>query len=290
MSTNLAIMASRVLVICEMKMRKLVSPKLLIGMILIGTSVFSQEVGIIKKPLSQTEIATIVKKMSENESQFREALKDYVFTRRAAISNIGMGGQVTGTYRRDSFMTFNADGGRFEKILFFPIPTLTEMTMTAEDLEDLGGVNPFALEPYVIPQYNFSYVGVEHIDDFDLYVFDVTPKVIPDPKKSKQRLFTGRIWVDTGDLMILKSKGKAVPETKQNKFPIVETTRDQIDGKFWFPVDARSDDELVFDNGQVVKLKMRVKYSDYKLGRSNVRILDDVPDPKPTPTPTPKKQ
>ena len=71
-----------------------------------------------------------------------------------------------------------------------------------------------------------------------------------------------------------------MPETKDNKFPIVETTRDQIDGKFWFPVDARSDDELVFNNGQVVKLRMRVKYSDYKVGRSDVRILDDPEDPK----------
>lgn len=91
--------------------------------------------------------------------------------------------------------------------------------------------------------------------------------------------------------MILKSKGKAVPETKQNKFPIVETTREQIDGKYWFPVDARSDDDLVFDSGQVVKLRMRVKYSDYKVGRTDVRTLDDVADPetKPTPSPTPKK-
>ena len=257
------------------------------------TAVFTvgQGTTIVRKELAPAEIARIIKKVSENESAFREALKDYVFTRRASMSNIGLGGQVTGTYRRDSFMTFNADGGRFEKILFAPISTLTEMTVTPEDLEDLGGVNPFALEPYAIPQYNFNFQGVERIDDYDLYVFDVAPKVIPDPKKSKQRLFVGRIWVDIQDLMILKSKGKAVPETKQNKFPIVETTREQIDGKYWFPVDARSDDDLVFDSGQVVKLRMRVKYSDYKVGRTDVRILDDVAEPetKPTPSPTPKK-
>ncbi len=255
------------------------------------TAAFAQGTTIVRKELPPAEITRIIKKVSENESAFREALKDYVFIRRASLSNIGLGGQITGTYRRDSFMTFNSDGGRFEKILFAPISTLTEMTVTPEDLEDLGGVNPFALEPYAIPQYNFNYLGIERIDDFDLYVFDVAPKVIPDPKKSKQRMFVGRIWVDVQDLMILKSRGKAVPETKQNKFPIVETTREQIDGKYWFPVDARSDDDLVFDNGQVVKLKMRVKYSDYKVGRTDVKILDDVADPevKPTPSPTPKK-
>ena len=104
-------------------------------------------------------------------------------------------------------------------------------------------------------------------------------------------MFTGRIWVDKDDLMIVKSKGKAVPETKENKFPIVETTRAQIDGKYWFPVDARSDDELVFDNGNVVKIRMRVRYTNYAVGRTEVRILDDdePPKPEPTPSPTPKK-
>ncbi len=266
--------------------------KIYVLAILLASSAYAalaQEPNIVRKEISSAEISRIIKKVSENESAFREALKDYVFTRKASVSTVGMGGQITGTYRRDSFMTFSSDGGRFEKVLYTPISTLTEITVTPEDLEDLGGVNPFALEPSSIGQYNFNYVGVQRIDDFDLYVFDVTPKVIPDPKKSKLRLFTGRVWIDTDSLMILKSKGKAVPETKQNKFPIVETTREQIDGKYWFPVDARSDDTLEFDSGQVVRLRMRVKYADYKLGRSDVRILDDVADPKPTPTPTPKK-
>ncbi len=272
-------------------MKKIVLSSL-ITVILLVAGVSAQETGIVRKELPAAEITRIIKKVSENESAFRDALRDYVFTRKASISTVGMGGQITGTFRRDSFMTFNADGGRFERILFFPIPTLVDLVITPEDLEDLGGVNPFALEPAYIAQYNFSYIGIEHIDDYDLYVFDVTPKVIPDPKKSKQRMFTGRVWIDTQDLMILKSKGKAVPETKKNKFPIVETTRDKVDGKYWFPIDARSDDELVFDSGQVVRLKMRVKYSDYKLGHGDVVILDDdtgKPVVTPKPSPTPKK-
>lgn len=256
--------------------------------VLAGTSAsaYAQGSGITRKDLPQGEINRILAKVAENESSFREALKDYVFKRKAAVSTVGMGGQITGTYRRDSFMTFNSDGGRFEKVEFMPIPTLTEINVTASDLEDLGGVNPFALEPSMINQYNINYAGMEKIDDLELFVFDVRPKVIPDPKRSKLRMFVGRVWVDRDDLMIVKSKGKAVPETKNDKYPEVETTREQIDGKYWFPVDARADDELVFDSGQVVKIRMRVKYSEYKLGRTDVRILDDVTD-EPAPTPTP---
>lgn len=237
--------------------------------------------------LPQAEIDRILAKVTQNEAEFREALTLYVFNRYVTVNTIGLGGQITGTYRRDSFMTFKADGGRFERVIFAPVATTPPGFVTPEDLEDLGGVNPFALEPSAMKNYNFTYLGTEQIDELDLYVFEVTPKVIPDPKKSKQRLFTGRIWVDRDDLMIVKSKGKAVPETKTNKFPIVETTRAQIDGKYWFPVDARADDELVFDNGSVLKIRMRVKYTDYRVGRTDVRILDDDED-TPAET-TPKK-
>lgn len=258
------------------------------------SSVFAQTSNIVKTNLSAAEIDRIIKTFTSKEGEFRAALTNYVFNRSADFRTLGMGGQVTGVYHRDSFMSLLPDGTRLEKILYFPVATTS--VITPEDLEDLGGVTPFALEPANVSQYNFSYLGKEKIDELNLYVFDVTPKVIPDPKKSKLRLFTGRIWVDDTDLLIVKSKGKAVPETKLNKFPVVETWRENIDGKYWFPSYASSDDELVFDNGDSYKIKLRVKYTNYKQGRSDVRIIDDdepikeeKPLVKPTPSPTPKK-
>jgi hypothetical protein len=263
----------------------------LLLVLVFSTAAFAQGSTIVKKDLSQAEIDRIVKRFTASEADFRAALTNYVFNRYATVNTVGLGGNITGTYRRDSFMTLNSDGTRFEKVLFAPTPTTYPGFVTPEDLEDLGGVNPFALEPGNVDKYNFAYVGMDHIDELDLYVFDVTPKVIPDPKKTKLRLFTGRIWVDKDDLMIVKTKGKAVPETKNNKFPIVETYRENIDGKYWFPTFATSDDELVFDSGDVQKIRMRVKYTDYRVGRSDVRILDDDTPvkPDPTPSPTPKK-
>lgn len=246
---------------------------------------------IVKKDLSQAEIDKIIRNIAKAENEFRDALKNYVFNRSAVVQTVGLGGQITGEFRRDSFLTFSSDGARFEKVLFAPITTLQDLQITPEDLEDLGGINPFAIEPSQINQYNFNYLGKEKIDDLDLYVFEVTPKVVPDWKKSTLRLFTGRIWVDDRDLQIVKSKGKAIPEGKQ-RYPVVETWRENIDGKYWFPAFSLvtgQDGELVFDGGQVLRMKMRVKYTDYRQGRSDVVILDDVEDPKPKPTPTPKK-
>jgi hypothetical protein len=178
-----------------------------------------------------------------------------------------------------------------ERILFAPISTITEIQITAADIENLGGLDPFAIDPRLVNSYNFNYVGKEKIDELTLHVFDVTPKTLPDPRKSNQKFFSGRIWVDERDLMIVKSKGKAVPEGKE-RFPVVETWRENIDGKYWFPAYSVADDELVFDNGQATRIRMRVKYTDYKFGRTEVKILDDdtpEPTPSPSPTPTPKK-
>ena len=224
--------------------------------------------------VSQTQIDEIVRKFTAKETQFRSALNSYAFKRDALLQILGMGGQVTGEYHRVSDFTFDDAGNRYEKINFFPMPSMPAGTVTAEDLEDLGGVNPFALEGAKINQYNFKYIGKERIDELDLYVFDVAPKTTPDAKNTKERFFIGRIWVDDRDLQIVKSKGKAVPETKNNKFPIVETYREQIDGKYWFPTYAYADDDLIFENGTDLRIRMQVKYTDFKVGRGKVTITE----------------
>lgn len=252
------------------------------------TSRAADSSNIVRTSLSPTEADRIIRKFTDNERQFRDALTSYVFNRSATIQTVGLGGQITGTYRRDSFLTFTSSGERFERVTFSPPSTLTELSVTPEDIEDLSGVNPFALEPSALPQYNINFVGKEKIDELTLFVFDVTPKVIPNPKKSKQRLFTGRIWVDDRDLMIVKSKGKAVPETKDSKFPVVETWRENIDGKYWFPSFISADDNLVFGNGNVVHLRMKVRFTNYKVGRTDVKVLEET-DVIVEEEPTPKK-
>ncbi len=246
--------------------------------------IFAQESPIVKTEMSQAEIDRIVKNFTTKEAEFREALGDYVFYRNANIQTIGMGGQVSGVYRRDSYMTLDEKGKRMEKIVYFPIPTIKEITITPEDIEDLGGVNPFALEPSKVDFYNFTFVGKQKIDELNLYVFDVAPKVMPDPK-SKIRLFSGRIWVDDRDLQIVKSKGKAVPETKTSRYPVIETWRENVEGKYWFPSYSSSDDELVFDSGQAVRMKIRVNYKDFTKGRTDVKIIEDTIENEPAPTP-----
>jgi TonB family protein len=223
--------------------------------------------------LSPSETERIIRAFTAKEAEFRRALNQYGFKRDALIQRIGMGGQVTGEYHRVSTFTFDDSGNRYEKINFFPMSSMGE-NITKEDVDDLGGISPFALDPAKIALYNFKYVGKERIDELNLYVFDVTPKIMPSPKRIEDRLFIGRVWVEDEDLQIVKTKGKGVPETKNNKFPIVETYREQIDGRYWFPTYSYSDDELIFDSGDTLHLRMKVKYFDFTPAKATLKVTE----------------
>src|SRR6266850_1078791 len=222
--------------------------------------------------ISPAEAERIINSFTTKEAEFRRALNSYSFKRDAIIQSIGMGGQVVGEYHRVSNFTFDDQGNRYEKISFFPMSSMPEITQ--EDIDDLGGIEPFALEPSKISKYIIKYVGKEKIDELNLFVFDVAPKVIPDPKKTRERLFVGRVWVDDQDLQIVKTKGKGVPETKINKFPTVETYREHIDGRYWFPTYTYADEELIFDNGEALHIRLQVKYTDFVKGRATVTVTD----------------
>jgi hypothetical protein len=265
---------------------------LIVLYVLVAPSAFGQGLSN-SADLPQADVDRIINTFTAKESHFRKALNEYSFKRDAVLQSLGMGGQVTGEYHRVSYFTFDDSGNRFEKISYFPMPSFGG-SVTQEDLEDLGGIQPFALEPSKIPQYDFKYVGKEKIDELNLYVFDVSPKVMPDPKKTKERFFKGRVWVEDQDFQIVKTKGKGLPETKNNKSPTVETYREQIDGRYWFPTYSYADEELVYDNGDALHVRMQVRYSDFVKASAKVKIIEiegpDAPTKETKPvTPPPRK-
>ncbi len=79
------------------------------------------------------------------------------------------------------------------------------------------------------------------------------------------------MWVDDKDYEIVKTNGKAVPDTKDNVFPRFETFRENIAGNFWFPTYTRSNDVLHFKTGDV-PIHMTVRYTNYKRFGVTTRI------------------
>ena len=211
------------------------------------------------------DLDRIISTATAKETEFHNAFSHYTFKREAHVQSIAQGGQIEGEYRRTSQLSFDAAGKPVEKIQFFPVPTMTAIRISTDDLDEPGGVSPFALEASKAALYNFKYIGKERIDELDLHVFDVTPKRVPDPK-SKERLFQGRIWIDTQGNYIVKTRGKGVPESKLFPVPNVEIYREEIDGN-WFPTYAYADEELILESGFPARIRMKVTLSEFEKPR-----------------------
>ena len=180
-----------------------------------------------------------------------------------------------------------------EKVVRAPVQSLRAILLTPEDYQDLRNVQPFVLTTKEIPEYNINYLGREKVDEIGCYVFAVKPKKITPGK----RYFEGQIWVDDRDLQIVKTDGKGVGELKQGssknqQFPKFETYREQVDGKYWFPTYTHADDTLHFKGGDDVRMRMTVRYRDYKKyeGKSTIRFGDVIEDTKKGSTPPPAKK
>jgi hypothetical protein len=107
-----------------------------------------------------------------------------------------------------------------------------------------------------------------------------------------KRYFEGQAWVDDRDLQIVKTYGKGVGLLKRGEdqqFPRFETYREQVDGKYWFPIYTHAEDTLHFKDGQDVRIRQVVRYQDYKqfVGKATIRYGNEVEEK--TPPAPPKK-
>lgn len=249
-----------------------------------GAPVKTDAVGRAESPLSKAPpsmpVEQVVQGFAKREAEFRQVRGNYTYRQTFIVQTVDdYSGQPDGEFRLSSDIMFTPAGQRYEKITFAPPSSLQKITMSQEDMDDLKNVQPFVLTTEELPKYDVTYVGRQQVDELETYVFDVGPKKM----EKGQRYFQGRIWVDQGDLSIVKTNGKAVPDIRkrgsENVFPKFETYRENIDGHYWFPTYTHSDDTLHFQSGDV-HMRMTVKYSDYKRYGSSttIKVLSTEPD------------
>jgi len=211
----------------------------------------------------------IIRKFAAKEAEFQKARENYTYRQSVKITELTPSGQPEGQYEIISDIIFSADGKRTEKVVRAPVSTL-HLLLDPGDEQDLRNVQPFVLTTDKIPEYDVRYLGRQKVDEVPCYQFSVKPKRL---EKGK-RYFEGEIWVDDRDLQIVKTYGKGVGLLKKgddNQYPRFETYREQIDGKYWFPTYTRADDTLHFKNMNQ-RLRMTVKYEDYKQFKANTTI------------------
>ena len=233
------------------------------------------------------QIDDIVAKFAAKEAEFRRARGNYTYRQTARVQELDEGGAPMGRWEEIADIVFTQDGKRTERVVKAPMATLRNIQLDPGDIQDLRDVQPFVLTTEELSKYFVRYLGRETLDEIPCYVFSVKPKKM----ESGQRYFQGQVWVDDRDLQIVKSYGRGVGLMKKgadNQYPKFETYREQIDGKYWFPTYTIANDTLQFQSGPQ-RIKMTVKYEDYKQFKSDVNIkYEDVPANEP-PRPPAKK-
>ncbi len=239
-----------------------------------------------KLDLSQPPIPAqqIIDRFTERESEFRTAMANYTFERSVRVDTIDDDTKkVDGEYYQVTDISADPDGKLYEHVVEAPASSLERVMMSPADFQDIEHRLPFVLTKEDVGQYNLSYVGKQAVDDVDCFVFDVKPKVI----EKNMRYFQGRIWVDAKDFQIVVTNGKNVPDDvrkgHEDLSPPFMTFRQQIDGKYWFPVYTKGDGVLHFAAGQgygsqEVHMREIVKYANYRRFGSSVRITYDGQD------------
>jgi hypothetical protein len=213
----------------------------------------------------------IIRKFAEKESEFYEAWMQYTYTQTAVVRVLS----VNGAPQKESMtiisdVVFKDDGTRSVK-LRKRSGRLRSIVFTDEDQEIIDNLNPFALTAKELSLYDLHYQGKEKLDELDCYAFSVKPKRIQNGKF----YFDGKIWVDDRDLQIVKTMGKAVPQSKDRQFPEFETLRQMTDNKYWFPAWTHADSMLDFP-GNRVRIEETVTYDNYKkfVSKATIRFPD----------------
>lgn len=213
----------------------------------------------------------IIQKFAAKEAVFKQARDNYTYTQEVTVQTLD-GNTVDGEFKQVTDITYDDKGNRLENVTFAPQPTLTRVSMSKEDFEDIRNKMPFVMTTQDLPQYDILYLGSQHADEINTYVFDIAPKHIEKDK----RYFQGKIWVDDHDLQIVKTCGKSVPDIRkkgnENLMPRFVTYREQVDGQYWFPTYTRADDDLHFSTGDV-HIREIIKYTNYKRFGSKTKII-----------------
>ena len=208
--------------------------------------------------------ALIVKHFAEREEEYARARVRFGYKKTIKVTEYGADGNPMGEFSVTSLPVVASDGKLYERVTPNETSTLKTVKLSPEDVNALSKIPSYPLAQSQIEKYTITYAGRERVDEVDCYLYSVKPKFL----ERANALFQGVIWVDTKYLEIVKSYGKFVNDlgdfhSPQLPFANFETYRENVEGKYWFPNYARSDDRLHYENGDV-PIRVVIKWTEFK--------------------------
>jgi len=205
----------------------------------------------------------IIRRFAAKEDEMVHAIEGYTFQKEVRVQEIGPDNKPTGQLEVLTQLRISEDGRMFEKPVSREPSTLHYVNLQRGDSDLLAPTPMFPLTTAMLPKYDITYGGKQPLDELNAYFFTIKPRAL----ERAHAYFSGVVWVDVQDLVIVKMMGKWVTElgdvtTSDLPFSIFETYRQQVGKNLWFPAYSRSDES--FQAGDVsVPVRIIVKWSNF---------------------------
>src|SRR5204863_113959 len=100
----------------------------------------------------------IIRKFAEREKEFKTARANYVYRQDNSVQTLNANDRVTGEWRQVWDITFDPSGKRLERVTLAPPNTLTSISLSPEDLQDMREIQPFVLTSDDVGKYSVKYI------------------------------------------------------------------------------------------------------------------------------------
>jgi hypothetical protein len=224
-------------------------------------------------PLAPDEI---IRRFAAREEAMARAIRGYTFQKEVRVQEIGPDRKPSGQFDVAYEERIAPDGKISEKMTRRQPSTLQHFDLQRGDTDLVAASPIFPFTTAMIPKYDITYGGKQPLDELTTYYFTVKPRAV----ERSRAYFSGVIWVDVQDLVIVKTIGKWVTElgdvtAGDLPFTLFETYRQQFSKELWFPAYSRSD-EIFEAGGAHIPIRITVKWSDFTLAGSTP-VTDAAP-------------
>ena len=205
----------------------------------------------------------IIKRFAAKEDEMFRAIQGYSFQKSVRLEEVGPDNKAAGQLEIVTQITITQDGKMYEKPVRRTSSTLHYLDLERGDSEILATTPMFPLTSAQLSKYDISFLGKQPLDELSAYAFSVKPHAL----ERAHAYFSGVVWVDVDDLVIVKTIGKWVTETGDVTaavlpFAIFETYRQQVGKNLWFPAYSRSDGSMQAGDTSV-PIRIVVRWTDF---------------------------
>jgi hypothetical protein len=205
----------------------------------------------------------IIRRFAAKEDEMLRASLGYGFQKSVRLEEIGPDNKVAGQVEIVTQQFVAPDGRRYEKPVKRSASTLQYLQVERGDSDLIASTPLFPLTTSQLPKYEITFQGKQPLDELSAYIFDVKPRSLD----RTHAYFSGVVWVDEQDMVIVKTIGKWVMETgdvtsPMLPFAVFETYRQQVGKNLWFPAYSRSD-ETIPEGKSNLPIRVIIRWTDY---------------------------